>query len=270
MGPYDLPESSLAFSEEEPKNKKGKLFGFRSNKTLHKFIAVIYMLILIIVTFSILFGMPENASGFDIIISDARSLLSVALFASPFIFLSDTKYRDKIPFFKKRNSTSSLVGFVCVFILFMVVWSILGNFFSDDYKNYLKQKNAESSTGAQEQQFETQEDYKQACQTFVYEDLLRHPEQYKGNLATFTGKVEQVRNYSDKVWFRLGTNEDDFGIWSDMVFVEFNYADTSKARILEDDMLTVYGELNGIKTYTAIFGNEVQIPYLKAKYIKMK
>lgn len=271
MEEYSTSEAQMNCAESEPINKRKRLFGFRSNKLSHKVIAVIYMIILAIATIRILFGMPENAEGLDILISDVKKLLNVALFASPFIFLSDFKYRDKAPFFKKRKTSSSCVGFVLIFVIHFILQAILGNFFSADYKAYLKQKSETFGTQTQETQFfATQEDYKQACQTFSYEDISRYPDDYKGKLATYTGKVEQVRNYTGKTWFRLGITEGEFDIWSDMIFVEFQYDKNEKARILEGDILTVYGELDGIKTYTAVLGNEVQIPHLKAKYIQMK
>ena len=51
----------------------------------------------------------------------------ISLFFSPLLFLSDFKYREKLPFFKKHTTSSSLIGLIIVwmFCYFMAQVNIL-------------------------------------------------------------------------------------------------------------------------------------------------
>ncbi len=40
------------------------------------------------------------------------------------------------------------------------------------------------------------------------------------------------------------------------------------SRILEDDMVTIYGELDGEYTYETVLGSEVTLPFMDAEYVE--
>lgn len=42
------------------------------------------------------------------------------------------------------------------------------------------------------------------------------------------------------------------------------------ARILEDDIITIYGELTGEKTYTTVMGASMTIPSFSASYVDIE
>ncbi len=98
-----------------------------------------------------------------------------------------------------------------------------------------------------------------AALTISYAELFRNNEKYTGQLLYFRGEVVQVlergvNTYDMRV--DVGQNE---GI----VYL----ARYSGKRLLEDDVIEIFGESVGLVTYTAIFGNEITIPALQAVWV---
>jgi hypothetical protein len=97
-----------------------------------------------------------------------------------------------------------------------------------------------------------------------YDDLFRYNEKYVGKIVHLKGQALQVSGSGKNGYvIRLGTKNSGFGLYyDDIVWVEI---DDVKERILDDDMLEVYGEVTGIQTYTALLGNEVSLPAVTAR-----
>lgn len=118
-------------------------------------------------------------------------------------------------------------------------------------------------------------EFKKSCVKLDYKAIERDPDLYKGKAVKFTGKVIQVSE-TDK-WFsddtlltlRIDTKEDEYGFWDDTVYVEYTLP-AGSSRILEDDIVTVYGTCTGVTTYTAILGNSITIPSVDAVEINLK
>lgn len=112
--------------------------------------------------------------------------------------------------------------------------------------------------------------YKASCKTFNYKDIARNPNNYQGKQAKFTGKVLQVEESWGSDILRINVTKGEYDIWDDTIYVEYTPKSDNESRILENDIVTVYGNLNGIKTYTAVLGNDISVPYLKAEYIDLQ
>lgn len=110
-------------------------------------------------------------------------------------------------------------------------------------------------------------DYKNKCKSYSYKAISRNPEKYKGSYAYFRGEVVQVLEYGDSVTLRVNVTQSPYGYyWDDTVYVTYYNYDKNN-RILEDDIIKMYGTLEGTKTYESIFGASITIPRLDAKYI---
>lgn len=111
--------------------------------------------------------------------------------------------------------------------------------------------------------------YKAKCQSISYDSLARNPEKYKGKLVKFTGKVMQVQEAESILYYsayRINVTPTGYGYYDDTVYVIYdNYG--SDSRILEDDIVTFYGEFTGLKTYTSVMGASITIPEVQAEYI---
>ena len=66
---------------------------------------------------------------------------------------------------------------------------------------------------------------------------------------------------------RVNVTEGEYAIWDDTLYIEYKRKSENESRILEDDIIIVYGKMNGIKNYQAVMGNQISIPYLLAEYI---
>lgn len=121
-----------------------------------------------------------------------------------------------------------------------------------------------------EEEYETA--YKAACKTYSFSQIARSPAEYKGKLAVFTGEVIQVQQ--DKAYglvaYVLRVNVTKQGsyytYYTDTIYVEYITSEDAP-RILEDDIITMYGTLEGEKTYTTVMGASVTIPLFSAEYV---
>lgn len=132
-----------------------------------------------------------------------------------------------------------------------------------------KQEKEEEERLEQEQLVKDKEDYIASAKTYDYKDLERDPDKHKGEIAVFQGKVIQVsESILDNVVYRVNINNTE-DKWSDTIYVTYKRPE-GEARILEDDMVTIYGDLEGIETYTSVLGGKISIPSIKAKYINIE
>ena len=111
--------------------------------------------------------------------------------------------------------------------------------------------------------------FKASCQAYSYDEISRNPDNYKGKPAVFRGKVAQVveSSYSSSIDLRVDVTEGSYGWWDDTIYVSYTLPEGS-SRILEDDIITIYGTLDGLYSYTAVLGNTITLPKLDAKYIE--
>lgn len=122
---------------------------------------------------------------------------------------------------------------------------------------------------------ESKEKYIESCKEYGYKDIARKPNNYKGKRAKFEGQVVQVQESYGTVVLRVNVTkeENEFAeggyLYSDTIYVEYKYKDDNEDKILKDDIVTLYGTLNGTKTYTSIVNSDVTVPYLKAEYVEI-
>ena len=116
---------------------------------------------------------------------------------------------------------------------------------------------------------EIEAEYKDECAKYSYDKIARNPGSYKGKKAVFTGEVIQVQQqslYGIMCYvLRVNVTKTSYS-YKDTIYVTY-YAGEDDARILEDDIIVMYGELEGEKTYTTVLGSSVTIPSFSAEYI---
>lgn len=93
-----------------------------------------------------------------------------------------------------------------------------------------------------------------------FDDLMRNNEKYVGNILYLEGKIIQATNrYGDTYALRVSITEEELGFgttfYTDPIYV--NYAGD---RILEDDIVGIYGRVVGIKEYTSVLGTPIALP----------
>ena len=115
---------------------------------------------------------------------------------------------------------------------------------------------------------EKEEAYKDECESYSYEEIARDPDDYKGDKAKFTGKVVQVMQEGNTYTLRVNITKTRWG-YDDTILVYYE-AQEGASRILEDDIVTMYGMLGGTYTYKTVMGNSLTVPLLYAKYISIE
>lgn len=113
----------------------------------------------------------------------------------------------------------------------------------------------------------TEDEYKAACVAVPYENLARDPDSYRLEKVQFYGQIVQVIDGNDgSVELRVNTSNDGYGWYDDTIYVSYQYKE-GELRLLEDDLISVYGTSQGLLSYTSTLGGKITIPSVNAKYI---
>lgn len=98
---------------------------------------------------------------------------------------------------------------------------------------------------------------KQGYETGItYDQLSRTPDTFLGKKVKFKGKVLQVMEGDLFVGIRLAVDSN----YKNVMYVEIPEKLLENNRILEDDVITVYGISMGLYTYKATLGQQITIP----------
>ncbi len=115
---------------------------------------------------------------------------------------------------------------------------------------------------------EKEEAFKNECETYSYEEIARDPDDYKGEKAKFTGEVIQVMQEGNSYTLRVDITKTRWG-YDDTILVSYTAKD-GDSRILEDDIVTMYGLLGGMYTYETVMGSKMTVPLFYAEYITIE
>lgn len=115
-------------------------------------------------------------------------------------------------------------------------------------------------------------DYKKDCATYSYKDVLRNPSDYNGKQAYWFGEIVQVVDKSAySSTFRIDVTCEKYsyskGYYCDDTIYVTYYGDQS---FIEDDMVKMWGTMEGTQTYTTVLGTSVTIPKFSAKYMELQ
>lgn len=91
----------------------------------------------------------------------------------------------------------------------------------------------------------------------TYDQLARTPDDFEGKKVKFTGKVLQVIEHTGKnfVHIRLAVDSD----YNSVLYCRYK-TNIITSRILEDDIITIYGTSFGLYSYEATSGATITIP----------
>ena len=127
-------------------------------------------------------------------------------------------------------------------------------------------KEAEEKAAADAKKKEEEE--KKGYNTEItYNQLARNPEDYEGEKVKFKGEVLQVTEVGSEIQVRLATKANSWGGYSDNVIYVFFDKSLISSRVLDDDIITIYGVSYGLHSYTTVLGAEVTLPLIEAQKI---
>lgn len=114
-----------------------------------------------------------------------------------------------------------------------------------------------------------EEDFKSKCNEYTFEQLARNPDKIKGNSVKVKGKVIQVLESKNTISLRVNITKDSYGYYKDTIYVTY-INEAGADRILEDDIITIWGGALGNYKYTSILGAEITLPWIEAEYVELE
>ena len=109
----------------------------------------------------------------------------------------------------------------------------------------------------------TIEEIKNNASAISYDDLMRHNDVYVGDIIYNRGEILQVNERrTDTYILRVATKQSTYGYHDDVIYVNYK-----GDRLLEGDIIDIWGKSKGLKTYEAILGNQITIPEIDSLYV---
>ena len=96
-----------------------------------------------------------------------------------------------------------------------------------------------------------------------YDALARTPDDFKDQKVYVGGKILQVQEDTSGTTYRIAQNSD----YGSVVMAYADAAALGGSRLLEDDIVDLYGVYKGLYTYKAVLGQSVTVPLIKADRI---
>lgn len=118
------------------------------------------------------------------------------------------------------------------------------------------EEEAAKKKAAEEEAKKQAEKEKKGYETGItYDNLARTPDKYKGEKVKFKGKVLQVIEDDTEIQIRLAVDSD----YDKVVYCGYDPSIVD-SRILEDDVITIYGTSIGTISYQSTLGGNITIP----------
>ena len=109
----------------------------------------------------------------------------------------------------------------------------------------------------------------------TFSNLERNPDDYEGKKVKLTGRVIQVMESDNEVDLRVATSKAMYGEgygYDDVFYAYILNADATKeklpSRILEDDVITIYGTSEGLYTYTSTADIDITLPLVSVDRVE--
>ena len=174
---------------------------------------------------------------------------------------------------KSKNGVAIAVAAVMVVVL---MFALFGKTESDNSTSAVNDGATTTVTDAATVQTEqtkppiTEEEYKAECVEVGYKDLCRYPENYIGTKICLTVEIAQIMDASligsQKAW-RCYTDNSGYGFYADDEYYILDKRDEGAIKILDEDVVTVYGEFTGlVEVKRALGGTTDELPCIEARY----
>jgi hypothetical protein len=103
-----------------------------------------------------------------------------------------------------------------------------------------------------------------AATTIRFDDLARDPNHYRGQAVLYDGEVIQVAGTTSHPVYRVNVTEGKYG-WTDTIWVNA----PANPRVLERDIIRLWGTVKGEREYNGLFGTGVRVPEVDAVEVQV-
>ena len=163
----------------------------------------------------------------------------------------------------KGMAIAGLVTSIIGFFVFMFVLVVSVNNNNGEVKD---------SGYSDETKTETKEEFITSCQEYQYKVLARNPDDYIGSRIVVDVKITQILQgglFDSGEYYRVYTN-DEYDFWSGDEFFMNDCRVDDDVKLLEDDIIRVYGEFDGMQSVKrALTGTKELVPAINAYYIEL-
>ncbi|EOV2447582.1 hypothetical protein ACOMOD_000390 [Enterococcus faecalis] len=202
-----------------------------------------------------------NFAVFCILIGGLGLVIGAVLFLTQLV-LKNNKMRSK-----------QILLFSTIVVVLGIVIGIAAPSTNNDQKNTLTTSSTISDTGSElsdstnsitssfdlESSLPSSEnkeiDINQYSTEITYDELARNPEQNKGKKIILSGTIIQVIEGKDYSQYRLAVNDN----YDHIVFIEIPKSLLS-SRILENDIIKIYGQSYGTIDYESTLSGNITVP----------
>ena len=162
---------------------------------------------------------------------------------------------------KKKGRNIGIVVGVIIFLFFVLVISSSNNNESTEKTSndisHIKTVDWENTTPEIRQKILDKTEYD--WQELSYDELMRHNEKYIGKTVNLRGQVIQVQNvYRDEYMALVNSKCEtflEFFCNDDPIWINY-----SNVRILDDDIISYWGDVKGLKNYNSVMGAPMTVP----------
>jgi len=109
---------------------------------------------------------------------------------------------------------------------------------------------------------------KSDSKSIPYKDLARNPDTYTDTKVKYTGKVIQVQEDGGTVALLVNVTKDSNDIYTDTMVVSYDKG-VIKGRVLEDDIISLWGTFTGLVTYKTVLGADATTPQVVAQIMEL-
>lgn len=154
---------------------------------------------------------------------------------------------------------------ICLIIVILASISLLGILLDDSSADNLSNDADSPTLSATPIPTITIDDIKNSASPISYDELMRNNDDYVGKIVYKRGEILQVsERRTDQYVLRVATKWSEYGYYEDIIWVEYK-----GDRLLEGDIIDVWGESKGLETYSAVLGNQITIPKMDSVHTEL-
>ena len=127
--------------------------------------------------------------------------------------------------------------------------------------------NVEQETIRKPTKEELAQAYKDECQKYNYKDVMRNPDNYIGKKIKIALRVSNVKNNGEYCF--AYSDSDASGTYYDDKYVIYDKRTTKDFKLLEDDIIIVYGEIIEPQTETFLFTEIGEVFAINMMYVDL-
>ncbi|MGG0845225.1 hypothetical protein [Peribacillus simplex] len=124
---------------------------------------------------------------------------------------------------------------------------------------------AEQERLEKEKEAQELKDKKDNAKEVRYGELEKNPDAFAGEFVKFQGEIVQIIEDGTQADIRLAVTKDSYGYdFDDVVYVTYQ----GTTNFIEDDVITVYGTVQGGHTYESTAGYTITVPLIEAEILE--